>query len=100
LRPKADGKEAHFYALVSDDTVERRFAAARQRFLTEQGYRYRIVRAEPDGTAEATGAIEVAEQRAEPQRAHLRCSTPNAGVVISLEAYARRRQGREGSGGR
>ncbi len=44
LRPKADGRPAHFYALVSSDTREQQFAILRQRFLTEQGYRYRIVR--------------------------------------------------------
>lgn len=43
LRPKADGKTAHFYTLVSRDTVDADFAANRQRFLAEQGYAYRIV---------------------------------------------------------
>lgn len=41
LRPKA--RSAHFYALVSRDTSEQIFAARRQLFLVEQGYRYRIV---------------------------------------------------------
>jgi len=44
LRPKEDGRSAHFYALVSTDTREQQFALLRQRFLTEQGYRYRIAR--------------------------------------------------------
>ncbi len=44
LRPKG-GRVAHFYALVSEGTVERDHAARRQRFLVEQGYRYRIVAA-------------------------------------------------------
>jgi len=41
LRPKS--RSARFYALVSQDTSEQRFAARRQLFLVEQGYRYRIV---------------------------------------------------------
>ncbi|MCL5269505.1 MAG: DEAD/DEAH box helicase [bacterium] len=43
LRPKAGGNMAHFYSLVTEDTREREFAVKRQLFLTEQGYRYRIV---------------------------------------------------------
>ena len=43
LRPKADGKTAHFYAVVARDTVDADFAQHRQRFLAEQGYAYRIV---------------------------------------------------------
>ncbi|QCX28443.1 DNA repair helicase XPB [Nocardioides jishulii] len=43
LRPKDEGKSAHFYTLVSRDTVDAEFAANRQRFLAEQGYAYRIV---------------------------------------------------------
>jgi len=46
MRPKADGKTAHFYAVVARDTVDQDFAAHRQRFLAEQGYAYRIVDAE------------------------------------------------------
>ncbi len=42
LRPKRNGGKAIFYSLVSDDTVEQRFSAKRQRFLTEQGYQYII----------------------------------------------------------
>lgn len=43
LRPKRDGGQAHFYSVVAADTDEARFARNRQRFLTEQGYTYRIV---------------------------------------------------------
>ena len=43
LRPKGDGRTAHFYTVVSRDTVDADFAAHRQRFLAEQGYSYRIV---------------------------------------------------------
>ncbi len=46
LRPKADGRTARFYALVSRDTVDADFAAHRQRFLAEQGYAYRIIDAD------------------------------------------------------
>ncbi len=34
---------AHFYAVVARDTVDADFAQHRQRFLTEQGYSYRII---------------------------------------------------------
>ena len=40
LRPKEE--TALFYTVVSTDTVEQDFALKRQRFLAEQGYRYRI----------------------------------------------------------
>lgn len=43
LRPKSDGRTAHFYTLVSHGTVEQDFALRRQLFLTEQGYRYRLL---------------------------------------------------------
>ncbi|MFD1717482.1 DNA repair helicase XPB [Georgenia deserti] len=46
MRPKADGRSAHFYAIVARDTVDQDFAAHRQRFLAEQGYAYTIVDAE------------------------------------------------------
>ncbi len=46
LRPKQDGRTAHFYTVVSRDTVDADFAANRQRFLAEQGYAYRIVDAD------------------------------------------------------
>jgi DNA excision repair protein ERCC-3 len=56
LRPKLDGKVAHFYSIVTDDSREMEFASKRQLFLTEQGYRYRIARdlnGAVDGAAEA-----------------------------------------------
>ena len=46
LRPKSDGRVAHFYSIVSRDTNDQTFAANRQRFLAEQGYAYDIVDAE------------------------------------------------------
>ena len=42
LRPKPGRNQAHFYSLVSRDTVEQDFALKRQLFLCEQGYEYRI----------------------------------------------------------
>lgn len=42
LRPKADGGDAYFYTLISQDTVEQDFGAKRQLFLAEQGYQYTI----------------------------------------------------------
>jgi DNA excision repair protein ERCC-3 len=42
LRPKADGRQAYFYTVVTRETVDQTFAANRQRFLTEQGYGYTI----------------------------------------------------------
>jgi DNA excision repair protein ERCC-3 len=43
LRPKADGRTASFYTLITRDTVDQDFAQNRQRFLAEQGYAYEIV---------------------------------------------------------
>ena len=52
MRPKGDGRTAHFYAIVARDTVDQDFAAHRQRFLAEQGYAYTIVDEEDlDGVA-------------------------------------------------
>jgi DNA excision repair protein ERCC-3 len=46
LRPKGDGRQAHFYSVVSRDTLDTDYATHRQRFLAEQGYAYRIVDAD------------------------------------------------------
>lgn len=46
LRPKADGRGARFYSVVSRDTVDQDFAQNRQRFLAEQGYSYQIIDAD------------------------------------------------------
>lgn len=53
LRPKADGRPASFYTLVSADTREQEFARKRQLFLTEQGYAYEIVHAAEMQAADA-----------------------------------------------
>ena len=42
LRPKASGRAARFYTIVTRDTVDADFAQNRQRFLAEQGYAYSI----------------------------------------------------------
>ncbi|MFC0675951.1 DNA repair helicase XPB [Brachybacterium hainanense] len=55
LRPKADGRSAHFYSVVTRDTSDQDFAAHRQRFLAEQGYAYRILDAAELGTASRSG---------------------------------------------
>ena len=58
LRPKSEGRMAHFYTLVTKDTVDQEYSANRQLFLTEQGYRYIILYEdevadfEPDAVAE------------------------------------------------
>ena len=46
LRPKSDGRQAHFYTVVARDTLDADYAAHRQRFLAEQGYAYTIVDAD------------------------------------------------------
>ncbi|MEK7393313.1 MAG: hypothetical protein AAB214_12195, partial [Fibrobacterota bacterium] len=41
-RPKEDGRQAHFYSLVTRDTREQEFSLHRQLFLVEQGYQYKV----------------------------------------------------------
>jgi len=43
LRPKPGNGQAHFYSLVTRDTLDQDYAQNRQLFLTEQGYSYSIV---------------------------------------------------------
>ncbi len=52
LRPKSGDNQAYFYSLVTRETKDQSFAAKRQTFLTEQGYRYEI---ETDDTPGANG---------------------------------------------
>lgn len=42
LRPHED-QIAHFYTIVTKDTVDQQYSANRQLFLTEQGYQYTIL---------------------------------------------------------
>jgi DNA excision repair protein ERCC-3 len=53
LRPKPGQNQAHFYSIVSRDTVEQEFALNRQLFLCEQGYEYRIVTVDHSEAKEA-----------------------------------------------
>ena len=46
LRPKSDEAIAHFYSIVSRDSLDQEFSIKRQLFLTEQGYRYDILQGE------------------------------------------------------
>lgn len=43
LRPKQNGLLAHFYSIVTRDTLDQEYASKRQLFLTEQGYHYDIL---------------------------------------------------------
>ena len=55
VRPKADGRSALFYSVVTRDTLDQDYAMNRQRFLTEQGYSYEIVRPDAVASASASG---------------------------------------------
>jgi len=70
--PQEDGGQAHFYSIVTRETVEQDFALKRQLFLCEQGYTYRIVDLEQHAeyglaaiTTEPT-TEPVSQQQAEP----------------------------------
>jgi DNA excision repair protein ERCC-3 len=52
LRPKKLSNQAHFYSIVTADTVEQDFALQRQLFLCEQGYSYSIADANAEGVVE------------------------------------------------
>jgi DNA excision repair protein ERCC-3 len=43
LRPKKNGLLAHFYSVVTRDSLDQDYSAKRQLFLTEQGYHYDIL---------------------------------------------------------
>jgi len=58
LRPKSDGRQAYFYSIVTKETVDQDYSANRQRFLTEQGYRYLILYGD-----EIPGALAHTQQR-------------------------------------
>ena len=61
LRPKKDGAPAHFYSIVSRDTKDQVFAAKRQLFLTEQGYRYSIMYEDEMENYEPCGTLSCSE---------------------------------------
>jgi pimeloyl-ACP methyl ester carboxylesterase len=54
LRPRGNGRQAHFYTVVSREPSTASTPPHRQRFLAEQGYAQRIV-----DTADLTGPGEV-----------------------------------------
>lgn len=76
LRPKSDGRPAHFYTIVTRDTRDQEFSANRQLFLTEQGYRYTIEDAETMGLLLAPGR---GARAADPPRAAGSASAPRHG---------------------
>ena len=43
LRPKQEENQAHFYSIVTRNTLDQDYASKRQLFLTEQGYKYSIL---------------------------------------------------------
>ncbi|RJP34940.1 MAG: helicase [Candidatus Omnitrophota bacterium] len=61
LRPKEDGRSAHFYSIITRDSSECEFAQKRQRFLAEQGYRYSICNMEELQTSTGLAALSVRE---------------------------------------
>jgi DNA excision repair protein ERCC-3 len=94
LRPKRPGLMAHFYSLVTRDTRDQDFAANRQLFLTEQGYRYEILSQQDLVTSPAAprgitvGASEKLTDN--PARGAIRSSRPSS--------VGRRQSGRSGPG--
>jgi DNA excision repair protein ERCC-3 len=62
LRPKSDGRPAHFYTVVTRDTRDQDFSANRQLFLTEQGYRYTIEDAESLGLLNGANRVNGAKK--------------------------------------
>ncbi|MFQ5748098.1 MAG: DNA repair helicase XPB [Planctomycetota bacterium] len=56
LRPKTDGSRALFYSLVTESSLDQDYADKRQRFLTEQGYRYTILPAQALLSPESAGS--------------------------------------------
>jgi len=55
LRPKTDGSRALFFSLVTEGSLDQEYADKRQRFLTEQGYRYTILPAQALLAPESAG---------------------------------------------
>lgn len=62
LRPKTGGNAAWFYTLVTAQSKETEFAAKRQLFMLEQGYRYELVRL-AEGSGEPMEAFKEAGGR-------------------------------------
>ncbi len=81
LRPKADGRQARFYALVSRDTVEQEYAQRRQLFLVEQGYHYTIRVAEASAAAQAEAAVPGVERAADSNVVPFQRVRPGGGAT-------------------
>jgi len=91
LRPKQNGLLAHFYTIVTRDTLDQEYAAKRQLFLTEQGYHYDILYEEE--VPAFTPAVIATE--AVPVRRHTAPSVP-AGL-IEEPSHASKREAAETS---
>ena len=71
LRPKPGENQAHFYSIVSRDTVEQDFALNRQLFLCEQGYEYRIITLDrPEELMPAAAATTVPSGASQTEASH------------------------------
>jgi DNA excision repair protein ERCC-3 len=86
LCPKSDGVQAHFYSIVTRDTKDQEFAHHRQRFLTEQGYRYTIL----DEADLDDGLMDAPESPEQLQPAGAGSKTN----LVSLQAYRKQREGK------
>ncbi len=79
LRPKHNGLLAHFYTLISKDSIDQDYGANRQLFLTEQGYRYTILYDDEVADYEpATIAGELVESESFVAHPHPRLTTGGA----------------------
>jgi DNA excision repair protein ERCC-3 len=78
LRPKRSGLSAHFYSLVTRDTRDQDFAANRQLFLTEQGYRYEILSPHDLIASRPAPGATTAKPTADPASAAIRSSRPSS----------------------
>lgn len=70
LRPKKDNSRAHFYTIITRDTIDQDFSANRQLFLTERGYKYEIQNdfIEPPSSAASSGTPGSAREIQEQER--------------------------------
>jgi DNA excision repair protein ERCC-3 len=85
LRPKTDGNPAYFYSIVTRDTKDQDFAANRQLFLTEQGYRYTIIDAK-EFLADQSGEMEIEEGQYREIKEPVALPAPHLLLTDSKEA--------------
>lgn len=71
LRPKSNGQVAHFYSLVTRETRDQDFAANRQKFLTEQGYRYEILYGDEIGEYQPALHAQGSDNAGDVRRSHI-----------------------------